>query len=48
MDHELGIDVVRDLPYNDQGRCDDLLRVKGWEGAQELGGTVVVSFSKKM
>lgn len=41
MDHKLGIDVVRDLPNDDQGRCYDFLGVEGWEGAEEFGGAVV-------
>jgi hypothetical protein len=41
MDHKLGIDVIRDLPNDDQSRCYDFLGVEGWEGAEEFGGAVV-------
>ena len=41
MDHKLGIDIVRDLPNDDQGRCYDFLGVEGWEGAEEFGGAIV-------
>jgi hypothetical protein len=41
MDHKLGIDVVRDLPNDDQGRCYDSLGVKGWEGAEDFGGAII-------
>jgi hypothetical protein len=41
MDYKLSIDVVWDLPNDDQGRCYDFLGVEGWEGAEEFGGAVV-------
>jgi hypothetical protein len=41
MDHKLGINVVRDLPNDDQGRCYDFLGVEGWEGAEEFGGAII-------
>jgi hypothetical protein len=41
MDHKLGIDIVRDLSNDDQGRCYDFLGVERWEGAEEFGGTIV-------
>lgn len=41
MDHKLGIDVVRDLPDDDQGRCNDFLGVESWEGAEEFSGAIV-------
>jgi hypothetical protein len=41
MDHKLGIDVVRDLPNDDQGRCYDSLGVEGWEGAEDFGGAII-------
>lgn len=44
MDHKLGINVVGYLPYDDKGRCDDFLGIEGWEGAEDLGGAVLVSF----
>jgi hypothetical protein len=45
MNHKLGIHVVRYLPYDYQGRCNDFFGVEGWEGAEELGGAVTVSVS---
>jgi len=41
MDHKFGIDVVRDLPNDDQGRCYDFLGIEGWEGAEEFSGAIV-------
>jgi hypothetical protein len=41
MNHKLGIDVVRDLPNDDQSRCYDFLSVEGWEGAEEFCGAIV-------
>ena len=40
VDHKLGIDVVWDLPNDDQGRCYNFLGVEGWEGAQKFGRAI--------
>jgi len=41
MYHKLGINIVRDFPDDDQGRCYDSLGVKGREGAEEFSWTIV-------
>ena len=41
MDHNLGIDIVRDLPDDDQGHFYDFLGVESWEGAEEFSGAIV-------
>jgi hypothetical protein len=43
MNHKLGIYIVWDLSYHDQGRRDNLFGIEGWEEAKELGGAILVS-----
>jgi hypothetical protein len=43
MDHKFIIYIVRNLPYHDQGHRDNLFGIKGWQGAKNFGGAVVVS-----